>query len=99
MTIPDLVNGTFEASAGVFVLNHCRCVIRDRQVKGVSILSTVFFTAWGVWNLWFYPWLGQWMSFFGGLFVVSANTFWVVLMLMYRNRGKEGNHDGDIDPG
>jgi hypothetical protein len=56
------------------------------MVKGVSILSTTMFTAWGFWNLFYYPHLGQWWSFTGGLAIVAANALWVALMLKYRAR-------------
>jgi hypothetical protein len=79
----DLINGLFEASAGIFVLNHCRVLRRDRAVAGVSIASVVFFTAWGVWNLFYYPALGQSLSFIGGLFVVVANSIYVGMLLIY----------------
>lgn len=71
--LPDLINGTFEALGGVFIHGHCRAVLRDKAVAGVSIISTVFFTAWGIWNLWYYPSLNQMASFYAGVFLVLAN--------------------------
>lgn len=87
MTPADFINGAFEASAGLFVLNHCRAVLRDRAVKGVSLISTAFFTGWGFWNLYFYPSLDQWASFAGGFFIVIANALWLALMMKYREQG------------
>lgn len=84
MTIPDLINGAFELGGGLLILNHCRAVLRDKAVAGVSILSTAIFTAWGFWNLYYYPHLDQWASFVGGLLIVTANCLWVGLMLKYR---------------
>ena len=84
MPWPDLINGTLEALAGLFVLNHCRVLSQHREARGVSVLSMAFFTLWGVWNLFYYPYLGQVASFLGGLFVVVANAFYVGLMLRYR---------------
>ena len=80
----DNVNGLYEGLAGLFILNNCRMVLRDKAVKGVSIVSVVFFASWGVYNLYYYPSLGQWSSFFGGLSVVTANMIWIGLMLKYR---------------
>lgn len=82
--IADVINGLFEMLGGIFVLNHCRTVIKDKAVAGVSIVSTIFFTLWGVWNLYYYPSLDQWWSFLGGLMIVSSNTLWVLLMFRYR---------------
>ncbi len=44
---PDKVNGAFELLGGLFILNHCRVVFRDKAVAGVSVLSTIFFALWG----------------------------------------------------
>lgn len=82
--LADYINGAFELLGGLFVLNHCRAVVRDKAVAGVSIISTIFFTSWGVWNLYYYPSLNQWASFVGGLFIVAANMVWIGLMLKYR---------------
>ena len=88
--IADLINGSFELLAGVAVLNHCRVVYNDKQVKGMSLLSTVFFTLWGAWNLYYYPSLGQWLSFYGGWAVFSANILWVGLCIYYkRTNGRQ----------
>ena len=91
MNYPDLINGSFECLAGFFVLLHCKKVINDKQVKGVSILATVFFTSWGFWNLYYYPHLNQILSFIGGLFIVSANCLWVTLMIYYSRKNYEKN--------
>lgn len=82
MTVtPDQINGIFEALGALFVFNHCRHVLRQWQVAGVSVMSTVFFTAWGLWNLYYYPQLNQPFSFYGGEALVVANLCWVGLML------------------
>lgn len=82
-TWQDIVNGAFEAGGGLFVLNHCRALYRDKQTKGVSLLSTAVFTAWGFWNLYYYPHLGQWLSFAGGVLIVAANALWLAMALYY----------------
>lgn len=84
MMLNDVINGAFELLAALFVLNHCRVLLRDRAVAGVSILSTVFFTLWGCWNLHYYPALNQWFSFIGGLGIVVANAFYIALLVRFR---------------
>jgi hypothetical protein len=85
-TFPDIINGSFECIAGLMVALHCRRVLIDKEVKGVSYLATTFFTLWGFWNLYYYPHLDQIVSFFGGLSIVTANTFWLYLMWKYRTK-------------
>ena len=84
MNTPDAINGCLEFLAGFMILNHCRVVLRERVVAGVSIVSTIFFSAWGIWNLWYYPHLGQMLSFYGGLLIVIANCLWVGLMIRFK---------------
>ena len=91
MQIPDIINGSFELLSGLFVLLNCHRVIKDKNVKGVSVLAVLFFTLWGFWNLFYYPHLGQWISFAGGLIIVSANCLWVGLMIYYIRRNNAKN--------
>lgn len=83
MTYPDFINGAFELVGGLMVFDHCRHLYRDKVLKGVSVLATSVFFAWGVWNLYYYPHLDQWMSFVGGLVIVSGNCLWLALMFYY----------------
>jgi len=79
----DLINAFFEFGGAIAILNHCRVLYKDKAVNGISILSTVFFTAWGIWNIWYYPSLEQWWSFIGGLAITFANLLWVFLLVHY----------------
>ena len=82
----DAMNGVFEFLGGVFVMLSILRVLRDRSVRGVSGWAVALFTFWGVWNLFYYPHLHQWFSFFAGVFVVSANSIWLFLIIWYRKR-------------
>lgn len=79
----DNINGTYELVGGFFLFLNCLKLYRDKKIRGVSILATAFFASWGFWNLYYYPHLGQWMSFLGGICIVSFNTLWVGMMLWY----------------
>ncbi len=37
-----------------------------------------------LWNLYYYPYLDQFLSFWVGIFVVSTNAFWIGQMVYYR---------------
>jgi uncharacterized membrane protein YfcA len=81
---PDLVNGLFEVSGSVFLWLNCWRLWKDKMVRGYSSLTTLFFSSWGFWNLYYYPHLEQWWSFAGGVSIVTANTVWLAMMLYYR---------------
>lgn len=86
MNWADIVNGLYEFLASLFMMNNCRVLFNDKKVRGVSIVSTAFFTSWGFWNLYYYPSLNQWLSFFGGAILVLVNVVYVVLMMYYRRK-------------
>lgn len=86
MIWPDVVNGSFELLAGFACWLHVRALWHSKRVQGVSIISFAFFTVWGYWNMFYYPHLEQWFSFFGGFAIVVMNTVWVVLAITYTRR-------------
>jgi uncharacterized membrane protein YfcA len=84
----DIINGIFEVAGGVFLIANCFRLYKDKTVQGVSVSVTAFFSVWGFWNLFYYPSLGQWWSFFGGVLLVAANSVWVGMALRYSRRRK-----------
>ncbi len=88
MSWADIVNGIYESLGGLMVLLSCYRLYKDKQVKGVSIVATFFFTSWGFWNLYYYPSLNQWMSFAGGIIIAVSNTLWVSLAIYYTRRAR-----------
>lgn len=88
MTTPDLINGAFEFGMGALQWLNVKALLRDKVIKGVSWPIWIFITAWGFFNLYFYPHLGQWVSFLGGILLVIANLSWLSIAAYYawRNR-------------
>ena len=82
---PDAINGLFEFIGALLVINSIRVLLYDRAVQGVSVFSCCAFSTWGVWNLFYYPYLGQWLSFAGGACLCAANLTWVGLMLFFKS--------------
>lgn len=85
----DSVNGLWEVLGGLFILLSVLKLLRDKQVRGVSWIHVLFFTVWGHWNLYYYPHLGQWVSFCGGMGVMLTNTVWLLLLLYYSRRPRK----------
>lgn len=79
----DKTNGIFEMAGGLLLCINIYKLRRDKSLAGVSVLPTIHFTMWGVWNLWYYPSLGQTWSFWGAVCIVSANTVWVIMAIWY----------------
>ncbi len=81
--IADAINGCFDGSGAIFLAINTWALYRDKIVKGVHPLPLAFFGTWGLWNLYYYPTLGQWLSFSGGVALVTVNLFNLWLMIYY----------------
>jgi len=82
---PDTINAAFEILGGFFILNHCRVLYKVKAVAGISIASVIFFNVWGFFNLFYYPHLGQTLSFYAAMLITVSNTIWVIMLIKYRH--------------
>jgi hypothetical protein len=87
----DAINGSLELMGAVFLLNNCWLLYSHKRVQGVSVSATAFFTTWGLWNLYFYPANGLWLSFAGGLCLASVNVAWVGMAIYYNRQGRNAS--------
>lgn len=81
--LPDLANAAFEVGGGLIIILNIKRILRDKRVMGFDWRVMAFFTVWGYWNLFYYPHLDQWLSFFAGLGIVVTNTIYTVLLVYY----------------
>jgi hypothetical protein len=88
MTFPDLANGILESLGGFFIALSCAKLYREKIVRGVSWIHVSFFSVWGVWNLYYYPHLDQWLSFFGGTLLFTMQFVWLCQIVYYNWRNK-----------
>jgi hypothetical protein len=84
MSVNDIINGSFEILGGLLNIFNIRQLLIDKQIKGISWPVVGFFTSWGLWNLFYYPSLHQYVSFIGGVTLVITNLIWLVLALRYK---------------
>jgi len=83
MDLPDIINGAYEFLGAPFIFLSVMKLHKDKKVSGVSWIHAGFFASWGYWNLFYYPHLGQWYSFIGGLLLVVVNTIWLFQLVYY----------------
>ena len=84
----DIINGLFEGFGTVFIMLSIVKLYHDKLVRGISWLHVGFFAAWGYWNLYYYPSLGQWLSFVGGIGITVANTIYLYMLIYYTKHGR-----------
>jgi len=83
VSIPDLINGVFELSGALFIFISINKLYHQKLVRGVSFVHVGFFAVWGIWNIYYYPHLGQWLSFVGGLFVSVTDIVCTIMLIYY----------------
>ncbi len=84
MTNADTINASFELLGGVLTWSNVARLYKDRMVLGFDWRVAIFWTTWGLWNLFYYPHLEQWLSFAAGVVIVVANATWVAMAIYYR---------------
>ena len=83
MDTNDLINGLFESGGSIVIWLNVLKLYKDRVVKGVYYPIWIFYSWWGLWNLYYYPSLGQWISFTAGLAIVAGNIVWSIMAFYY----------------
>lgn len=89
--IQDLINGIFELSGSLFILLSIIKLYKSKIVRGVSYIHIGYFSAWGFWNIYYYPYLKQWISFIGGIGIIITNTTYLILLIYYTIKEKQND--------
>lgn len=87
---PDLINGGFELLSSAMMVPSIIRAWRARKITGVHWTMPVFFVLWGVWNIFYYPHLGQWFSLLGAIMLLITNSLWLMLVVAFYSDG--GDH-------
>lgn len=84
----DFLNALFEFVGAIAVWMNIWVYAKDRSVKGVYWPMSIFYCLWGGFNLWYYPSLNQWFSFYAGILVFVGNFIWLIWVLfdIYKDR-------------
>jgi hypothetical protein len=73
----DFINGLFEGLTVIFIVLNIKAILKDKKVRGFTLIYVVFFFTWSVWNLFYYFSLKQPISalsvFFGTILGVCAD--------------------------
>ena len=86
---PDLLNSILEFVASAFILNHCLVLYKDKSVKGVSTVSTIYFLGCGIWNLYYSSNLNQKYTLIACVLTTLFSVLRVGMMVYYRRKEHE----------
>lgn len=85
----DLINAFFEGGGSILCWMNVLKIRRDRTVKGVFWPTQVFWSLWGLWNLYYYSAVGHPFSFWCGAVLVSGNIAWTLHAAWYAHRSRQ----------
>lgn len=80
---PDITQACWELGSACFGLLNIRAILRARKIDGVHWAPTLFFAAWGVYNLWFYDALNLPAAWWAGMAITAVNSLWLGLVFYF----------------
>lgn len=82
----DLINAGFELGGFIMMLPSLVRAWRLRAIVGVHWATPAFFWSWGLWNVFYYPHLDQWLSFTAGLLLIVSNSAWFAMVILFTRK-------------
>tara|TARA_Y100000356_G_C11247594_1_gene284937 strand:- start:768 stop:1034 length:267 start_codon:yes stop_codon:yes gene_type:complete len=84
----DKINSAFIFVASIFYFLNLITLIKDKDVKGISKLSILFFSIWNIWTLFFFIQVSEfWWTIAAYVMVTLLNLVYIFLMFKYsRNK-------------
>lgn len=81
----DQINALLELGGAIFLIPSLIEAFKKKLIVGVSWITPIFFTSWGLWNCWYYPSLGQYYSAIAAIIMFIANIVWLGMILKYKD--------------
>lgn len=79
--LADAFNAVLELIAGAVLWLHVQRAERAGEIVGVHWAPAAFFGGWALWNCFYYPMLGQWLSAIAAVAPCIANVAFLRLYL------------------
>jgi hypothetical protein len=79
----DFLNSWFEWIASGMVYLNVWTIFKAKKINGVSLFATWYFSALGLFNLFYYSQLHQYISFSAGILVAIGDLIYLYLFLKY----------------
>jgi predicted membrane protein len=80
----DLINSLFPFIGCIFVMMNIKQLYKDKSVKGIFLLSPLFFYIGQAWNVYFMYDLQQYYSFIGGGLLTMFCFIWFGMAVYYK---------------
>jgi predicted double-glycine peptidase len=81
INLVDITNSAFEFFGLFIIIYNCIVLYKDKEIKGISILSGIYFFIWSTWNLFYYLSINHLFSLIIGILISIANITWAILAI------------------
>lgn len=86
---PDQINAIFEMMGALFMFPSLIKAYKEKHIAGISLLTPIFFSSWGLWNVFYYPLMMQPWSATAALFLFGFNFIWLFQVFYYSKKEKK----------
>ena len=85
----DQTNACFELMGAAFMIPSLIKAYKEKVIQGVSILTPIFFSCWGIFNVFYYPSIFQFYSGMAAIMLFSINLIWLYQVIVYSRKNNE----------
>jgi hypothetical protein len=84
----DKFNAALELCGAFVIFLNIKKTYIDKSVRGIDWRYLAFYIGWGAWNMFYYPSLGQWWSFYAGILIIWFDVIWLAQIWYYNGLEK-----------
>ena len=82
----DILNGIFVFCGSVLVWINVFKLVKDKEVKGISVTVQTFFAIWGIWNIFYFYHLSLPYSMIANFILGLGNATWCAIVFYFKHR-------------
>ena len=86
MLSSDQINACLELAGAIFLVPTLIEAYNKKRIVGVHYITPIFFSLWGLWNIFYYPSLNQYWSASAACIMLSVNIIWLVMVFRYKEK-------------
>ncbi|MCX6159238.1 MAG: hypothetical protein NTY74_14755 [Ignavibacteriae bacterium] len=93
----DFINTLFQFFGSAAAMSNILKIRKDKQVKGISVWASLFFSMWGLWSLYYYNASEHSINFYYFALLSLLNIIWLVMAFYYKLTKKTNTQDSTQD--
>lgn len=96
MMLVDQITGGFQFFASIFIMLNIRALLKSREMKGISLLTIVFYNLWDFWGVYMFYRIGNSYSMWTAVAITVVYTTWSCLVFYFTLSSKESPNESSV---